>query len=68
MTIKKPKTDVVVRLSGENGNTVNLAGIVANELKRNGYRDLGKEVFERLGEQKSQDDAIQMFMEYVEIE
>lgn len=68
MTIKKPKTDVVVRLSGENGNTVNLAGIVSNELKRNGYRDLGKEVFERLGEQKSQDDAIQMFMEYVEVE
>lgn len=62
-----PKTNVVVQLSGEDSNTFNLCNIVTRELKRNDYRSLAKEVQERLVEQKSQDDAIQMFMEYVHV-
>lgn len=61
------KTDLTVNLIGEDGNIFNLAGIVAKELKRAGHRDLAKELQERLFEQDSYNDALNLIDEYVEI-
>ncbi|HHR7724856.1 TPA: hypothetical protein ACS9JQ_002440 [Staphylococcus aureus] len=65
MEIKQPRTDVEVELIGEDGNIFNLAGKVSKELKRNGYRDLAKELQEELFKQKSYDDALNLISEYV---
>lgn len=61
------KTDLTVELIGEDGNIFNLTSIVTRELKRNGYREYAKELQERLFEQKSYDDALNLIGEYVEI-
>ena len=68
MNAVEPKTDVVVQLTGIDSNTLSLCSAVTRELKANGYRDLAKEVQNRVFKQESQDDAIQMFMEYVHVE
>lgn len=67
METVKPKTDLVVQLTGEDGNVFNLCGIVVKALKRNGYREYADELAERLWEQASYDDALKLFMEYVEV-
>lgn len=61
------KTDLTVELIGEDGNIFNLTSIVTRELRRNGYREYAKELQERLFEQKSYDDALNLIGEYVEI-
>ena len=63
----QPKTDIVVQLTGEDGNVFNLCGIVCKELKRNGYREEAKEVANRLFGSDSYNDALNLFSEYVEI-
>lgn len=65
--LNQPKTDVVVELIGEDGNVFNLCGIVVTALKRAGYRDEAKEVSERLWGSNDYDEALQLFMEYVEV-
>ncbi|WP_158298071.1 hypothetical protein [Macrococcoides caseolyticum] len=45
----------------------NLAGIVSNELRRNGYQEEAKEVSERLFKCESYGAALRMFMEYVNV-
>ncbi|MDH9600717.1 hypothetical protein PZN54_11220 [Staphylococcus capitis] len=64
----EPKTDVVVQLSGEEGNVFNLCGKVVKALKRNGYREEADEVAKKLWGQHSYDEAIQLFMRYVVVE
>lgn len=63
----EPKTGIVVKLTGEDSNTIHLASVVAKALKKHGYRDMALEVRERVFEMSSQDEAIQMFMEYVQV-
>lgn len=67
MELEKPKTDVEVELIGEDGNIFNLAGKVSKALKRNGHRDLAKELQEKLFKQKSYDDALRLLTEYVKV-
>ncbi|NMK54021.1 hypothetical protein [Staphylococcus capitis] len=67
MAVKEPKTSIIVKLTGEDSNTLHLASIVASALKKHGFRDLALEVRQRVFEMSSQDEAIQMFMEYVEV-
>lgn len=67
MINNEPRTGIVVTLTGENGNTLHLATVVAKALKKHGYRDYAMEVRERVHEMSNQDEAIQMFMEYVSV-
>ena len=43
----KPKTNVTVKLVGEDGNVFNIIGKVSRELKRAGFKDEAKEFQER---------------------
>lgn len=67
MTHIEPKTGVVVKLTGEDSNTLHLANVVAKALKKHGYRDMAMEVRDKALEMSSQDEAIQMFMKYVQV-
>jgi hypothetical protein len=62
--VKKP----ICKLIGEDGNVFNLAGIVSRTLKDNDLPDEAKEVWDKLKECKSYDQALQLFMQYVDIE
>lgn len=63
----KPKTDIEVQLTGEDGNIFNLVGIATKALKRGGYRELADELSKRLWEMESYDEALRLIMEYVEV-
>lgn len=67
MTLKQPKTNVVVELIGEDGNIFNLAGKVSKALKRNGYTEYAKELQHELFQQKSYGDALNLLSDYVEV-
>lgn len=67
MTLKQPKTDVVVELIGEDGNIFNLAGKVSKALKRNGYTEYAKELQHELFQQESYGDALNLLSDYVEV-
>lgn len=67
MTLKQPKTNVVVELIGEDGNIFNLAGKVSKALKRNGYREYAKELQHELFKQESYGDALNLINDYVEV-
>jgi hypothetical protein len=56
------------KLIGEDGNVFNLAARVSRTLKENDLDDKAKEVWDKLKDCKSYDEALQLFMEYVEIE
>jgi hypothetical protein len=58
----------ICRLIGEDGNVFNLAGIVSRTLKEYGLDDQAQEVWDKLKECQSYDHALQLFMQYVEIE
>ncbi len=55
------------KLIGQDGNVFNLAGIVSRTLKENGLDDQAQEVWDKLKECNSYDEALQLFMIYVEI-
>ena len=62
-----PKTDVTVRLVGEDGNAGSIMGKVTKALKRNGYDDL----IESYREEAMSGDynhLLQVTMDYVEVE
>jgi len=67
MTLKQPKTNVVVELIGEDGNIFNLAGKVSKALKRNGYTEYAKELQHELFQQESYGDALNLLSDYVEV-
>lgn len=58
----------ICKLIGQDGNIFNLAGIVSRNLKENDLPDQAQEVWDKLKECKSYDEALQLFMNYVEVE
>ena len=66
MVQAKPKPKCV--LVGTNGYVFALAGKVSRTLKQAGMRDEAKEFMEKLPQCGSYDEALQLMMEYVEVE
>lgn len=62
--VEKP----ICKLIGVDGNVFNLAGVVSRTLKDNDLPDQAQEVWDKLKECKSYDEALQLFMQYVEVE
>lgn len=60
-------TDLQVTVIGEDSNIFNLLGIVTKELKRNGHRDLAKELPPQIFECNSYDQALTNLDKYVEL-
>jgi hypothetical protein len=68
MTNKEFKPDC--KLAGENGNILNLIGIAKEKLKRNGMREKGNELVNRIviqEEAKSYDEVLTIIGEYINI-
>lgn len=66
-TTTKRFTDLQVKVIGEDSNIFNLLGLVTKELKRNGYRDLAKELPPQIFETNSYDQALAILDKYVEL-
>lgn len=66
-TTTKRFTDLQVKVIGEDSNIFNLLGLVTRELKRNGYRDLAKELPPQIFECDSYDKALTILDRYVEL-
>lgn len=58
----------ICKLIGEDGNVFNLAARVSRTLKDNGLSEQADEVWSKLKECKSYEHALQLFMQYVDIE
>lgn len=61
------KTNITVKLVGEDGNAFMILGKVSKALKRGGHEDLAKE-FMKEATNGDYDHLLQTAMEYVEIE
>lgn len=61
------KTGLEAQVTGEDGNVFNLAGIVADVLRRNGFPEYAKEVSKRLWACNSYEEALKMMGEYVDL-
>ena len=64
----KPKTDIRVRLTGQNGNIFNLLGIALRALRNGGHGELCKPLTEAVTSSKSYEEALCRIAEYVEVE
>ncbi len=64
----KPKTDIRVKLTGQNGNIFNLLGIVLRALRDGGHSELCKSVTEVVTSSKSYEEVLCRIAEYVEVE
>ena len=62
-----PKTDVKVKLVGNDGNAFTILGTVRTALKRAGHKDLAAE-FMKEAMSGDYDHLLQTAMEYVEVE
>ena len=60
----KPKA----KLIGENGNIFNLMALASRALKEAGMKEKADEMVEKITQSKSYDEALQVMMEYVEVE
>lgn len=60
----KPKC----KLIGEDGNIFNLMSIASRTLKRAGLEEEAKEMVDRIFKSESYDRALQIIMDYVEVE
>lgn len=67
MQIMERFTNLQVKVVGEDSNIFNLLGLVTKELKRNGYRDLAKELPQQIFECKNYDKALTILDRYVEL-
>ncbi|KUP04287.1 hypothetical protein Q75_15965 [Bacillus coahuilensis p1.1.43] len=56
------------QLTGEDGNIFFILGRVSRTLKENGKAEQAKEVSDRVMASRSYDEALQIIMEYVEVE
>ncbi len=63
-----PKTNIVVQLSGENGNVYNIIGLVSHRLFKSGHKDLSKQFRQEVLDCQSYDEVLQLAMKYVEVE
>lgn len=61
-----PKTNIEVKLVGENGNAFLILGKVNNALKKAGYVDLAKEYLNE-AKKGDYDNLLRVTMEYVEV-
>ena len=61
------KTDVTVRLTGEDGNAFAVLGTVKNALQRAGYRKEAEEYFEE-ATSGDYDNLLRVTMQYVNVE
>ena len=66
MSNKKDKP--TVKLSGQDGNVFNLIAICSRELKRAGLNDEAKTMTEEIFASGSYDEALQIMMNYVDVE
>ena len=64
----KPKTDIRVRLTGQNGNIFNLLGIALRALRDGGHGELCQPLTDAVTHSKSYEEALCRFAEYVEVE
>jgi hypothetical protein len=60
-----PKTDIHVKLSGENGNIFNLVSKASHALRAGGYPDLAKELQSGIWKCGSYDASLALIAEYV---
>ena len=60
------KTNLSVKVIGENGNVFSILGRVSKELKHNGYHDMAVEMSGRVFKSESYDEALGIMQEYVE--
>ena len=63
-----PKTDVTVKLVGEDGNVFNIIGKVSRELKRAGFKDEAKQFQDEVFQCKNYDEVLQLVFKYVDVE
>lgn len=61
--VKKPK----VRLTGQDGNVFSLIGLCSRALKQAGQADKAKEMSEKCFKAGSYDEALQIMMEYCDV-
>jgi len=61
------KTDVTVKLVGEDGNVFSIIGKVSRELKKAGFKDEMREFQERAFRCGSYNEVLQLVLEYVEV-
>lgn len=59
------KTDICVKLSGENGNIFNLVSVASHALRAGGYPDLAKEMQSGIWKCDSYESALTLIAEYV---
>ena len=62
-----PKTDVVVKIIGEDGNAFNILGKTIKALKKAGYEEEAKQ-YEMEATAGNYDQLLQVTMKYVEVE
>lgn len=62
--MKKPK----VNLSGANGNVFNLGSICSNALEDAGQKEQAQEMRRKIIRSKSYDEALQVMMQYCDVE
>jgi len=62
-----PKTNVKVKLTGEDGNAFAILGKVSRELRRNGHKDLVAQ-YQKEAMSGDYDHLLQVTMEYVVVE
>lgn len=65
--ITMPKTDIKVKLIGEDGNAFSIMGKVIRELKRHGHRDLVKQ-YQEEATSGDYNHLLTVTMDYVEVE
>jgi len=63
-----PKTNVTVKLVGEDGNVFNIIGKVGRELKRAGFEDEAKQFQAEAFQCKSYDEVLKLVFKYVDVE
>lgn len=68
MESMKTKTDVNVKLVGQDGNVFLIIGKVSKALKKAGFQELADEYLNRTMSADSYDHVLQITMEYVNIE
>ena len=63
--MNRPKTDIRVRLTGEDGNIFAILGRVRHALRRGGHPELVDEVTSAVTSSRSHEEALVRIMEYV---
>ena len=66
--MNRPKTDIRIRLTGEDGNIFAILGRVRQALRRGGHPELVDEVTAAVTSSHSYEEALARIMEYVEVE